>query len=58
MSSKKNVGRPKTDNPKNNDVKVRLDNETHKKLLNFCEKNNITKASAIRRGIDLLLNEK
>lgn len=57
MSSKK-MGRPKSGNPKDNDVKVRLDNETHKKLLEYCEQNNITKAEAIRKGIHLLLQKK
>lgn len=56
MSSKK-MGRP-TDSPKLNDVKVRLDNETHKKLLEYCEQHNITKAEAIRQGIHLLLQKK
>lgn len=54
MSSKK-MGRPKAENPKDNDVKVRLDNETHSKLLKYCEQHNITKAEAIRQGIHLLL---
>lgn len=54
MSSTK-TGRPKSKNPKEYDVKVRLDNSTHAALLNYCEKNKITKASAIRKGIDLLL---
>lgn len=48
------MGRP-TDSPKVNDVKVRLDDETHKKLLEYCEQHNITKAEAIRQGIHLLL---
>ncbi|MCU6720292.1 MULTISPECIES: CopG family transcriptional regulator [Porcipelethomonas] len=55
MCSKK-MGRP-TDSPKVNDVKVRLNDEMHKKLLEYCEKNNITKAEAIRQGIHLLLSQ-
>ena len=46
-----------TDSPKVNDVKVRLNDEMHKKLLEYCEKNNITKAEAIRQGIHLLLSQ-
>ena len=57
MSSKQ-MGRPKTENPKDNDVKVRLDSKTHKKLLEYCEQHNITKAEAIRQGIHLLLQKK
>lgn len=52
------TGRPKSEKPKNNDVKVRLDDETHIKLLNYCEKHHITKAEAIRKGIYLVLQEK
>lgn len=53
MGSKK-MGRP-TDSPKVNDIKVRIDDTTNKKLLEYCKKNNITKAEAIRQGIHLLL---
>lgn len=52
------TGRPKSDNPKTNDIKVRLDNESHKRLLEYCEKNKISKAEAIRQGIDLVLQYK
>lgn len=52
------IGRPKIENPKSNDVKVRLDDETHKKLLKYCEEHHITKAEAIRRGIHLVLQGK
>lgn len=51
------TGRPKVDNPKRNDVKVRLDDETSKRLDVYCSKNNITRAEAIRKGIHLLLAE-
>lgn len=51
------TGRPKVDNPKNNDVKVRLDDETAKRLDNYCVKHQITRAKAIRRGIHLLLEK-
>ena len=49
------TGRPKSDNPKSNDIKVRLDENTHTKLLTYCHEHNISKAEAIRKGIDLLL---
>ena len=52
------TGRPKAIAPKQNDVKVRLDDATHEKLLKYCEKNDITKAEAIRQGIYLLLQKK
>ena len=56
MSSK--MGRPKAENPKCNDIKVRLDDETHEKLLKYCKEHQITKAEAIRQGIHLLLKKK
>lgn len=49
------TGRPKVDNPKKNDVKVRLDDETTECLDKYCAKHNVTRAEAIRQGIDLLL---
>ncbi|MCI9682065.1 MAG: CopG family transcriptional regulator [Lachnospiraceae bacterium] len=51
------TGRPKVDNPKSNDVKVRLDDETIKRLDKYCSEFGITRAEAIRRGIHLLLTE-
>lgn len=51
------TGRPKVDNPKRNDVKVRLDDETSKRLDIYCAKNNIKRAEAIRKGIYVLLAE-
>lgn len=51
------TGRPKAENPKSNDVKVRLDDETNNRLNNYCTQNGITRAEGIRRGIHLLLSE-
>lgn len=51
-------GRPKVENPKNIDVKVRLDSVTSKKLDEYCEEYGLTRAEAIRRGIHLLLANK
>ena len=52
------TGRPKAENPKSNDLKVRLDDESKKRLDEYCEAHNITRAEAIRRGIHLLLAQK
>lgn len=51
------TGRP-TDCKKDHDVKVRIDDATHKKLLEYCDRHGITKAEAIRRGIHLVLTQK
>lgn len=55
MSSK--LGRPKSLNPKNIDVKVRFDEDLHNKLIKYCSEHNITRTEAIRQGIHLLLSE-
>ncbi len=52
------TGRPKVNNPKEFDVKVRFDKETHDKILKYSNENNITKADTIRRGVNLLLGNK
>lgn len=49
------TGRPKVEKPKQNDVKVRLDDETKAKLDRYCMTHGITRAEAIRRGVHLLL---
>ncbi len=51
------TGRP-TDCKKDHDIKVRVDSDTHKKLLEYCEKHGITKAEAVRQGIYLVLQKK
>ena len=45
------MGRPKSDNPKSEKVTVRLDREHSEILKEYCEKENVEKAEAIRRGI-------
>lgn len=52
------TGRPKADNPKSNDVKVRLDDGLHNLLLQYCEKANKTKAEVIREAIVFFLESK
>lgn len=49
------TGRPKIDNPKNIDVKVRFDKELHDRLQEYCQLHDITRTEAIRQGIQLLL---
>ena len=56
VSQKK--GRPKTENPKDNRFSIRLDQEMLERLVEYCEKNNITKGGAIRKALGLLLDTK
>lgn len=51
------TGRP-TDCRKDYDVKVRIDHDTHEKLLQYCKEQGVTKAEAIRQGIHLVLQKK
>ena len=52
------AGRPKSENPKDIDLKVRIDAATNEKLEAYCAEHGITRAEAIRRGIHLLLASK
>ena len=51
------MGRRKSDNPKNEQVTVRLDKEHSDILKAYCEKENVEKAVAIRRGVKKLAEE-
>ena len=51
------MGRPPSDNPKQNDIKVRVDNLLHEKLLKYCKDTGITKAEAIRKAIVEMLEK-
>lgn len=51
------TGRPKSDNPKCIDIKVRVDNSINEQLLDYCKEKGITRAEAIRRGIEKILEK-
>lgn len=52
------TGRPKVDTPKGIRFSIRIDEDTNKKLDEYCILHKITKAELIRRGIDLVLHQK
>ena len=56
MSAKK-IGRPVVGSLKNIDIKVRIDEETNQRLLEYCEKNNTKRAEAIRCAIQDMLDK-
>lgn len=56
MSSK--MGRPKSDNPKDTMLRVRLDAAYCEKLDECAKRLNITKSEVVRKGIDLVAKEK
>lgn len=51
--SEKKMGRP-TEKVKDTKLTVRLDNDSLHKLNNYCDKNDTTKAQALRDGINKL----
>ena len=50
------MGRPKSDNPKNIDIKVRIDEETNERLKRYAGKKNLTRTEVIRQGINRILD--
>lgn len=50
------TGRPKAENPKDIDVKVRFDKVTHEKLMAYCREHDVTRTEAIRKGVQMLLD--
>lgn len=51
------TGRPKSDYPKDVDVKVRIDQQTNQELLEYAHKNSLTRAEVIRKGIKMILGK-
>ena len=51
------TGRPKVDNPKTIEVKARIDEETNKRLIEYCKKNNTTRTEVVRQGIEMVINK-
>ena len=49
------TGRPKINNPKSVDVKIRFDEISHKKLMEYCERNGVTRTEAVRKAVELLI---
>lgn len=52
------IGRPKVEKPKNIRYSIRIDIETENKLVKYCDYNNISKGEAIRKALELLLENK
>lgn len=49
------MGRPKIDNPKNHDTKVRLDEKDFEALEKYCTDHNTTRAEVIRMAVQQFL---
>ena len=52
------TGRPKVENPKNIVIRVRIDEETNNKLLEYCQQHKVTITEVVRTGIDKVIKEK
>ena len=52
------TGRPKAENPKCIDVKARFDQQLYDAATAYCKAHEITLSEAIRRGIELLMDQK
>lgn len=50
------TGRPRSVNPKEVDIKVRIDRDTNNRLIELSQKNKTTRTELIRRGINLILD--
>ena len=51
-------GRPKSDNPKNRKLTVRMTDEEYAKVSDIAIKHGLTKSEAVKKGIDLLSKQK
>lgn len=51
------TGRPRADNPKNIEVKARIDAKTYDRLIEYCKENNITKTDVVRIGIEKVIKK-
>ena len=51
------TGRPKTENPKAVEVKARVDQETDRRIQEYCKKHNVTRTEVVRKGIELVLGQ-
>ena len=53
----KKIGRPKSDNPKNIRLEVRITQETAEKLQECADEMSISRVAVLEKGIDLVKSE-
>ena len=51
------TGRPTSKNPKNVEIKARINESTARRLLAYCEKLGKTRTEVIREGIERILQD-
>lgn len=52
------IGRPKIEKPKTIEVKARIDEDTNKRLVEYCKKNQMSRTDVVRMGIEKVLRKK
>lgn len=52
------IGRPKSENPKNKQFKIRMTEQQFRDLENVAEQKNMTKTEVVMHGIELVKSEK
>lgn len=52
------MGRPPIDNPKQHEIRTRVDDSTYLAIEEYCKKENITRSIFLRRAIDMALSIK
>jgi putative uncharacterized protein FNV0124 len=57
-ATKKKMGRPVNKNPKNIEIRTRVDEETSKIINLYCEEKKITRSDFLRLGIGMVLSKK
>ena len=58
-SEVKNVGRtgrPKSENPKSQSIKIRLDEETNDRLSDYAKRHKMRKTEVVRKGLNMILD--
>ena len=53
----KTIGRPKSENPKNRQLKIKMTEQEFQNLNSLAEKKNMTKTEVVMRGIELVKSE-
>ncbi len=51
------TGRPKSQAPLTVEVKARIDEETNKKLIEYCKSNQVTRTDVVREGIKKVIEK-
>lgn len=52
------IGRPKSENPKNKQFKIRMTEQQFQDLENIAKQKSMTKTEVVMRGIELVRSEK